>query len=71
MNRVVVTTKIHDLKNFGNKVRDLLLIFCIAIGMLADFKNLISEGTDAIIFMGIVWIGIVDRIKLSIYRRIA
>jgi uncharacterized membrane protein len=37
----------------------LLLMFCIAIGMLADFQNFLSEGIDATLFMGSIWLGMV------------
>ena len=36
-----------------------LLIFCVALGMLADFSNIISEGVEVIRFMAIVLSSIV------------
>ncbi len=37
----------------------LLLIFCVAIGLLADFSNIIEHGLIVIAFMSSIWLGIV------------
>ncbi len=37
----------------------LLLIFCVAIGLLADFDNVLEKGGMVILFMASIWLGIV------------
>ncbi len=45
----------------------LLLIFCIAIGLLADFSSIIENGLMVISFMSSIWLGIVALHSLLAY----
>lgn len=67
---LLLLTTFSILASFSKKIRNwrgsyelgdyLLLVFCVAIGMLANFQNVISEGSDTTIFMACILIGTVS-----------
>ena len=43
---------VRDLKNSFEAGEYLLLVFCVAIGMISDFRKLIEEGGEVVLFAG-------------------
>jgi len=66
---ILLLTTFSVLGSLSKKVRTLrgsydlgdyfLLMFCVAIGMLANFQDLATEGLQAMLFMAVIWVGMV------------
>lgn len=51
--------KVRGLKGAYELGDYLLLVFCVAIGMLANFENIFEKGTSITLFMGLIWLSTV------------
>lgn len=54
-----LSSKVRNWKGAFETGDYLLLMFCIAIGMLADFGNISTDAVQIIFYMAVVWIGTV------------
>lgn len=67
---ILFLTGLSVIASFSKQIRSLrgsydlgdylLLMFCIAIGMLADFGDFTTEGLETTFFMAITWLGVVS-----------